>query len=124
MKTARISIDGTEHLLCFSARVMKACADRHGELGKIDEALSKGTQSETLNETLWLLSCMMDAGHRYAKRSGMENPEPLSLEELYDCCDASDLGGIRRKIAETITGGSQTNVEVAPSKHVETTQGQ
>lgn len=124
MRTATINIDGTEYLLCFSARVMKDCADRHGEFGKIDEALAAGTQSEALDETLWLLSRLMDAGARYAKHNGLENPTPLSQDELYDLCHVSDVGTLRGKIAEAIRGGQKTNVEVEPAKNVETTQGQ
>lgn len=124
MRTATINIDGKDHLLCFSMRVMRDCADRYGEFGKIDEALTGGTQAKTLEELLWLMSRLMDAGSRYASRNRLENAEPLGQEELFDLCHAGDVVMLRNKVTEAIRGGQQTNVEVEPAKNVETTQGQ
>ena len=39
MRTARITIDGAEHLLCFSARVVRACTERYGDMGNIDQSM-------------------------------------------------------------------------------------
>ncbi len=124
MRTATIHIDGIDYPLCFSARVMKDCTDRHGEFGKIDEVLTKGTQSDVLDEALWLLSRLMDAGARYADRNGIEHPKALSQEDLYDLCHVSEVGKIRGKIAEAIRNGNETNVEVTPAKNRKATQGQ
>lgn len=124
MRTATINIDGKEYLLCFSVRVMKECTDRHGEFGNIDKVLTKGAQSDALDETLWLLSRLMDAGARYANRNGIEHPKALSQEELYDMCHVSEVGKIRVKIAEAIRNGNETNVEVSPVKNGKATQGQ
>ena len=49
MRTAKISIDGREYLLCFSARVMRACTERYGGVESIDDLAGlKGKISETI----------------------------------------------------------------------------
>lgn len=124
MRTTEIEIAGTAYPLCFSVRVMRDCAERYGEFGKIDEALRGGTQAKTLDELLWLMSRLMDAGARYAARNGLEHPEALSREELYDLCHVGDVVMLRSKVTEAIRVGQKTNIEVEPGKNAQTTQGE
>lgn len=122
MKTAKINLDGKEYLLCFSTRVVKKCAERYGGVEKIDEALGSEDAVQALDESLWILAAMLDAGARYAKLNGMENPAPPDQESLYDLCDVSDFAGLKGKIMETITAGKAHQVEAAPGKNAAATQ--
>ena len=117
MRTARITIDGAEHLLCFSARVVRACTERYGEMGGMDEALTSGSPVQAMDEAVWMIATMMDAGARYAKLNGLDNPPPLTAEELLDVCDLGDFAQLTSKITETITNGKTPTVEAEPAKN-------
>lgn len=121
MRTARITIDGAEHLLCFSARVVRACTERYGDIVNIDEVLSGGSPVNAMDEAVWMIAAMMDAGARYANLNGLDNPPPLTEEELLDVCDLGDLTQLTSKITETITNGRTPTVEAAPAKNARAT---
>lgn len=121
MRTASIEICGKAHLLCFSARVVRAVTERYGGVESIDEALSTEDRVKALDEAVWLLAAMMDGGARYAKFNGLETPPPLTADELLDVLDIGDFAKMRAKIAETITNGKETHVEADPGKNAETT---
>lgn len=121
MRTASIEIGGKAHLLCFSARVVRAVTERYGGMEHIDEALSTEDPVKALDEAVWLLAAMMDGGARYAKMSGMETPPPLTADELLDVLDIGDFAALREKIAETVTNGTTRHVEADPGKNAETT---
>lgn len=121
MRTARITIDGAEHLLCFSARVVRACTERYGDIVNIDEALTSGSDVQAMDEAVWMIAAMMDAGARYAKLNGLDDPPPLTEEELLDVCDLGDLTQLTSKITETITNGRIPTVEAAPAKNARAT---
>ena len=122
MRTARIEIEGREHLLCFSARVVRAVTERYGGVEAIDGALSGSEPVRALDEAVWLLATMMDGGARYAKLNEIDNPPALTADELLDVLDISDFGRLKDKIAETITNGKRANVEAEPPKNAKTTQ--
>ncbi len=122
MRTARIEIEGREHLLCFSARVVRAVTERYGGVEAIDGALSGSDPVRALDEAVWLLATMMDGGARYAKLNDIDNPPALTADELLDVLDISDFGRLKDKIAETITNGKSVNVEAEPPKNAKTTQ--
>ncbi len=122
MRTARIEIEGREHLLCFSARVVRAVTERYGGVEAIDGALSGSEPVRALDEAVWLLATMMDGGARYAKLNDIDNPPALTADELLDVLDISDFGRLKDKIAETITNGKSVNVEAEPPKNAKTTQ--
>lgn len=122
MRTARIEIEGREHLLCFSTRVVRAVTERYGGVEAIDGALSGSEPVRALDEAVWLLATMMDGGARYAKLNDIDNPPALTADELLDVLDISDFGRLKDKIAETITNGKSVNVEAEPPKNAKTTQ--
>lgn len=123
MRSGRIKIDGTEHVLCFSVRVVRNCTERYGEVNGLYQALTDENQVRSLDESLWILSQMMEAGAKYAKEKGMPNAAPLTVDQLYDTCDFSDLAGIRSAVMLTISSGKKTNVEAEHSPNAEATQG-
>ena len=121
MRTASIEIGGKAHLLCVSARVVRAVTERYGGVELIDTALSAGDPLKALDEAVWLLSTMMDGGARYAKINGLETAPPLTADELLDVMDLSDFGQLRTKITEAVVSGRETHVEADPGKNAETT---
>lgn len=121
MRTAKIRIDGTEYVLCFSGRTMRACTQRYGDVSKIAEALDTKDTVKALDETIWLLSALMDAGARYCRLNGVECPDPLSYDELYDRVDIPDMSSLRYKVMETINAGKEATVVARPGKNTEAT---
>lgn len=121
MRTASIEIGGKAHLLCFSARVVRAVTERYGGVENIDTALSAGDALKALDEAVWLLATMMDGGARYAKINGLETAPPLTADELLDVMDLNDFGQLRTKITEAVVSGRETHVEADPGKNAETT---
>ena len=122
MRSGTISIDGKRHVLCFSVRVVRNCAERYGELNGLYAALSSKNQVQALDESLWILAEMMKAGAKYAAEHGLENAEPMSVDDLYDSCGFDDLAGIRASIMLTINNGKRTNVEAEASPNAEATR--
>lgn len=126
MRTGAIVINKKEYVLCFSARVVRACTERYGSIENIDKYLLEGTETQTMDESVWLLEQMIVAGDRYAKQEGIENPAPLTYDEIYDLCGLDDLMGMRTKIFDAIANGNERKVEVegdaADEKNMMTTQ--
>lgn len=121
MRTASIEIGGKEHLLCFSARVVRACTERYGGVEHIDAALSADEPVKALDEAVWLLATMLDGGARYARMNEIPNAPALTADELLDVMDIGDFANLKDKIAEAITNGKETHVESEPPKNAETT---
>ena len=121
MRTASIEIGGKEHLLCFSARVVRACTERYGGVEYIDTAISADEPVKALDEAVWLLATMMDGGARYARLNEIPNAPALTADELLDVMDIGDFAKLKDKIAEAITNGKETYVESEPPKNAETT---
>lgn len=121
MRTASIEIGGKAHLLCFSARVVRAVTERYGGVEHIDTALSADDPLKALDEAVWLLATMMDGGARYAKINGLKTEPPLTADELLDVMDLNDFGQLRTKIREAVVSGKETHVEADPGKNAETT---
>lgn len=122
MRTGVISFDGKKHILCFSVRVIKSCAERYGSMDGIYEALSCEDELKSLDEALWLLEQMMKAGDKYAKEHGIANEPPMTVDDMLDCCDITDFIGMKYSIVSTITNGKTTSVE-ADSPNAEATPG-
>ena len=123
MRIGTIGIDGKRHLLCFSVRVVRHCTERYGSINGLYSALSAEDELQALDEALWLLAEMMQAGDKYARMHGMDNAPCMSAEELEDACDISDFVQMRAAIMLTINNGRKTKVEVESSPNAEATQG-
>lgn len=116
MRTGKIEISGKEYLLCFSARVVRDCAERYGDIKDIFSVLTKAEETKQMDESFWLLAKMIDAGDRYARLEGIENPAPLSQEDLYDIFGVDDLLDMKTKIMDTVTNGNEREIETEPEK--------
>lgn len=134
MRTSKITLDGEERVLCFSAGVVEDVCERFGDLNGMFNALGgrgQGGEDEAAPVNLalqiktlyWLLARMMDAGARYARRKGIPCSEPLSVEDIRDVCDLADFAALKDKVLETITSGSTREVDAEPPKNAETTAG-
>lgn len=62
MRTAKLTVNGKEYLLCFSVRVLRAVSERYGDVTHIPEALDQEDTVRAMDEAFWILSAMMEAG--------------------------------------------------------------
>lgn len=116
MRTGSIKINKVSHLLCFSARVMRSCAQRYNGIKNIDKVMAEGSEEKILDECIWLISEMMAAGDRYAKLEGLDNPKPYTYDQLYDICGTEDIASMRSSIASAMSNGMRRNVETEAGK--------
>nr|DAJ90236.1 MAG TPA: tail assembly chaperone protein [Bacteriophage sp.] len=118
MKTGKIKIKETEYITCFSTRVLIAIEEREGDS---TEGLKRILNDSKLDDLFWLLAQLIDAGARYAKMEGLNNPEPLTKDELIDMIGVDEYPSIFGEITQTVISGNTPNIETKPLKNAETT---
>ena len=123
MKTGKIEILGKEQTLCFSTRVTSHCIEKYGSIDAMFDALGGDDLGKALEQSLWLLSEMLDAGRRYAKFAWDREEKAISLDELLDLYGLDDLTALCLALRETVINGSQREV-VTEAKNGEATQGE
>ena len=123
MKTGKIEILGKEQTLCFSTRVTSHCIEKYGSIDAMFDALGGDDLGKALEQSLWLLSEMLDAGRRYAKFAWDREEKAISLDDLLDLYGLDDLTALCLALRETVINGSQREV-VTEAKNGEATQGE
>ncbi len=114
MRTAKMTVDGREYLLCFSGRVIRNVTEKFGGMQEMYEALRSENQVSSLDAAVWVLAQMIQGGDRYAKFNGIDNPGGLTEDQLYDLFDIQDFAGIYGKIRETVNNGRTQTVSAKP----------
>lgn len=118
MRTAKVKIKDKVYLTCFSTRVAVRCEER---AGSIDTELSKISDG-SLSEIFWLLSELLQAGAKYAAENGIEQDTPPTYDELLDSVGIDDYSTIFTAIKDTVSNGTEREIETKPSKNVEASQ--
>lgn len=118
MKRVMIPVNGREYPLCFSLRVVNACADRFGGLDHLDTALTGGGNAmDALNNCVWLLGQMLDAGHRYSELNQLGYETPPGQDELLDLFGLDDLAGLKACLTAGMAADQTRSVEAVPGKN-------
>ena len=107
MRTTTIRIDNTEYMLVFNNRVLSRMEQAGIDIAK----LSDGRQ---ITQILTMLSFMIEAGSRYAKREGLGEYPILALDDLLDITDQTDYPAIQEAITAVIQG--DRTVDAIPPK--------
>lgn len=110
MRTAKITLAGSEYLIAFSAQ-----SQMNIEALKRQPGFSVQTHGAELAFST-LYECLR-AGYRYAKLTGMQTPEPPAREILADMIDESDIIDNMELINSVVTG--ERAVEARPPKKAE-----
>ena len=119
MRTAKAKIHGKEYLICFSTRVLMALEEREGD---ISAGLEKIMKTQKVSDVFWLLAQMIDAGDRYAKIEGIDNPGTISYDELVDTLGVDEYQDVFGAIAEAVQKGTKPDVQTKPVKNAKTTR--
>lgn len=118
MKRVNLPLHGKEYPMCFSLRVVNACGEKFGGLEGLNAALTGGGNAlSALNNCVWLLAEMLDAGHKYSALSGGETDLPPTESDLLDLFGLDDLSVLRELLAESMQADQARTVEAAPGKN-------
>lgn len=113
MRTGKITVNGQDYITCLSTRVLVALEERGGDA---DKELARIMQGRKLGDLFWLLAQMIDAGDRYAKMEGLDNPGSLSLDALMDSMGPDDYEVMTGAMVDTVKAGTTPTVEAKPAK--------
>lgn len=116
MRLGRVTIGGERRLLCFSTRVMKAFFERFGGVSEAFDAIGHDDVKKQTKACLWVIATMLDAGDRYAKLNGIDNPKPLTEKDLRRFTSPKFTLISTLAIMETVTNGLKRNVEIEDSE--------
>lgn len=119
MRTAKAKIHGKEYLICFSTRVLMALEEREGDGSA---GLEKIMKTQKVSDIFWLIAQMIDAGDRYAKIEGIDNPGTISYDELVDTLGVDEYQGVFGAITEAVQKGTKPEVQTKPAKNAKTTR--
>ena len=86
------------------------------------DALGNDNLGAALENSLWLLSEMLDAGRRYARRAWEREEEAVSYDDLLDLYGLDDVDTLGQALKETVISGSKREV-VTEAKNADATQG-
>lgn len=120
MRTPTIEIKGKKCLMCFSARAISACNDKYGNIDNLYNKMG-ASDGSGLCDVLWFISVLLEAGDRYAKRNGIENPTPQSYDDLLDTYGLDDIEDLTKAIKKAVKDGSEETVEIEETKKAKTT---
>ena len=116
MRCKTVTLAGIEYPLRFSLRAVKACGEKYGSLEKMFEAIQRrgGGTLEVVDDCLWLLGVMLDAGYRYNLANGQSALEPPPEDLLLDTLDLAEM---QVALLSAIAGDSERTVEAEPPKN-------
>ena len=97
-KAIRVEFCGEKRLFMYSLRVASDVLNRDD------------TNTDEISDVAFAASRMMEAGARYAKANGYENPDPLTEEQVLDLCDMEDYGIIAEIIKTATRIGKKTEI--------------
>lgn len=108
MKIIEEACCGEKRVFCFSLRVLQDITDKFGSYDKLFDAVDG---EKSIENVAWLLSRLMDAGSRYAKMNGLENPAPLTNEQILDMSGPFDIGKYKSIIFSTLARDTESSVQ-------------
>ena len=116
MRCKTVTLAGIEYPLRFTLRAVKACGEKYGSLEGMFAAIQGkcGDTVGVVDDCLWLLNLMLDAGYRYNLANGQSVLEPPPEDLLLDTLDLAEMQGA---ILGAIAGDSERTVEAEAPKN-------
>lgn len=114
MKITKINIAGVEYPICFSTRVAIDCEEH---AGNVELVLHKIEKENSIKETFWLISKMIDAGCKYENMNGNCVPDPISYDDLIDKLGPDDYSVMFGAILDAIKDGTKREIKVKSTKN-------
>ena len=120
MRTGKIKIGDKEYLGCFSTRVLANVEDYTGM--SFETGLKDILDKKSIKDIIWFVSQLINAGDRYAKMEGIDNPGTLDEDEIYDIVGVDDYEDVFGSIGEIVKSGTKPEIELKPAKNAKATQ--
>lgn len=121
MRMTEIEVSGKSYPLCFSLRAVTEFCAQYGDLdscfSRVKELSGKKDTPGLIEEYLWQLTQLLDAGARSKKKETGEDISPPDLETLRDVFSIGDLSYIQKKVIEAINAGNQREVSAQAPKN-------
>ena len=117
MRTGTITINDKTYMTCMSIRVL-TWLEGLGE-GDSNVNLNRLLSEGNLSDIFQLLVQLIDAGDRYARINGLDNPGTITYDDLVDSMgidDVDKLTEMAKSITDTISAGSEGHVKAKPAK--------
>ena len=113
VRSAAITIDGTEYEMILTTRATKAIAARYGGLESLGEKLMKSENFElALEEIVWLITLLANQSVLIYNLRHKDAPKPLLSEEEVELLTSPlELAGYKAAITEAMYKGTARNVE-------------
>lgn len=105
MRTAKITLGGTEYTLCCSTRAILAFEEKAGDFSAFLDQITR------VDYKMFALEELLKAGYLHDKMAGGSPPEPPDGEALLDITGVDDYSDILDGIREAILGGTARKVE-------------
>lgn len=121
MRCKTVTLAGIEYPLRFTLRAVKACGEKYGSLEGMFAAIQGkcGDTVGVVDDCLWLLNLMLDAGYRYNLANGQSALEPPPEDLLLDTLDLAEM---QVALLSAIAGDSERTVEAEPPKNGESAE--
>lgn len=120
MRTGKIKIGDKEYLGCFSTRVLASVEDYTGM--SFETGLKDILEKKSIKDIMWFVVQLVNAGDRYAKMEGIDNPGTIDEDEIYDLVGVDDYEDVFGSIGEIAKAGTKPEIELKPTKNAKATQ--
>ena len=120
MRTGKIKIGDKEYLGCFSTRVLANVEDYTGM--SFETGLKDILEKKSIKDIIWFVSQLINAGDRYAKMEGIDNPGTLDEDEIYDIVGVDGYEDVFGSIGEIVKAGTKPEIGLKPTKNAKATQ--
>lgn len=120
MRIGKIKIGDKEYLGCFSTRVLANVEDYTGM--SFETGLKDILEKKSIKDIIWFVSQLINAGDRYAKMEGIDNPGTLDEDEIYDIVGVDDYEDVFGAVGDIVKAGIKPEIELKPGKNVKATQ--
>lgn len=112
MRTAFFEENGIKHMAVLSFTALEEILQKFDDLNKVDKALEKDSTFEQFEICAFVLEVLMRNGDAYAKEMGIENPKPLTKQQIYTRCSPEDVVNMAKTIKDCFKNGKTREIEV------------
>lgn len=121
MRTSVFEENGRKHLTVLSFQAIDEISKKYKNIERVHTLLDKGNMLEQFRVAAEVLVILMKCGDEYAKEFGIENNQPLTVEQIFKCCSPDDLVSMTNAIAETFSNSMKREIEIMIDPNIKTT---
>lgn len=113
-RTVTIRLNGKAHTLCYTVRTVRAVTEKFGSPEKMDEVITQSPSAIERTESLiFVLHALILSGARFCILNGIDNPPPLSIDEVRAMYPLLNGNAVYELIKTVISAGSALSVDIS-----------